>query len=100
MEDKNYINIQGWMINKMKLKGNELIFVQKRTMYSAMRILRCRKIRNKFTCFFWNYSFEFKELFFNSYDQLIIEALKFKAHNDNVSFKLLFNSLLLHKIKE
>ena len=25
MKDTNYINIQGWMINKLKLKGNELI---------------------------------------------------------------------------
>ena len=25
MKDENYINIQGWMINKLKLKGNELI---------------------------------------------------------------------------
>lgn len=25
MDNKNYINIQGWMINNLKLKGNELI---------------------------------------------------------------------------
>jgi len=78
-------------------RGNKLFFIQKRCMYSVMKILRCKKVTNRFTGFFWEKSFDYEELFFNSYDELMREALLFRSKNDNIPFNKLWKKYLFIK---
>lgn len=87
-------NHHRWLI---EVQGNKLIFIMKRTMYSAMRILRCRTVARKFEPFFWEGSFELEEPFFNSYDDLMKEGLTFKARNDGSSFDALWRRYMMQR---
>ncbi len=87
-------NHHKWFIEK---RGNKLIFIPKRCMYSVMKILRCKKVKNKFVGLFWKNNFSYEELFFNSYDQIIKEALSFRSRNDNIPLKKLWRRYLLTK---
>jgi len=85
-----------WLISTTKSK---LTFTPKTSVHSAYKELRCKKVSEKYTGFFWKNDFETKEVFFKSQKEMVKEAAIFKFKNDSIELKYMNNYLLFNKIK-
>lgn len=83
-----------WFI---QINRNSLYFVPKNYAHNAVSVIRCNKIHKQFDGFFWHDRFLAKEFFFSSFEEIIKEALEYKAHNDSVSLKYLTKKYVLYK---
>lgn len=84
-----------WLI---EVVNNGLYFVPKNAVHSAISPLRCRKVTHKFTGFFWENSFNTKEFFFSSHDDIVRESIKFRSRNDCISYEYLLKKYYVYKL--
>lgn len=84
-----------WLITVLR---NKITFVPKTSIHSAYKELRCNKINEKYTGFFWKDSFKIKEVFFKSQKEMLEEATLFKIKNDVLSKKKIEIYFKLNKL--